>query len=107
MRTNMSEAIAVFAPPRLSTMTCWPRYSPSFGATTRATMSLVPPGGKPTMKRMGFEGYAWPDATGATDSKQGNNNQQSALFIFSPRSAVGAIFRTLNLPSPSGKGVGG
>src|SRR5258706_13553798 len=56
VRTNISQAIAVLAPPRLSTTTDWPRYSPSFGASTRATMSLVPPGGKPTRKRIGFEG---------------------------------------------------
>ena len=48
------------APPRLSTMTCCLSGSASRCATTRARMSLPPPGGKGTIRRMGREGYGWP-----------------------------------------------
>src|SRR3954465_14656931 len=45
------------APARLSTMTVCPSASPSFAPTTRAIVSLGPPGRKPTTKRIGRPGY--------------------------------------------------
>jgi len=36
------------APARFSTTMVWPRYSPSFLCMTRATVSVPPPGAKPT-----------------------------------------------------------
>jgi hypothetical protein len=37
-------------------MTCCPRRSPSFCATMRATVSVFPPGSKPTMSFTGRVG---------------------------------------------------
>src|SRR5581483_3274562 len=45
------------APPRLSTMNCWPKASVRSWAIIRATTSFVPPGGNGTMTRTGFDGY--------------------------------------------------
>src|SRR5687768_13518424 len=45
-----------FAPGRLSTMTWRPRPVPIFGAIWRATRSVAPPGGKPTIMRTGLLG---------------------------------------------------
>src|SRR5690242_17129135 len=45
------------APARLSTMTGWPSDSASLPPTTRAIVSLGPPGRKPTTKRIGRVGY--------------------------------------------------
>ena len=44
------------APPRLSTTTDVPSRSESFGAITRATMSVPPPGANGTMMRIGRAG---------------------------------------------------
>src|SRR5258706_9151234 len=44
-------------PTRFSTTTGWPSASASFGARSRATTSGPPPGGKPTSRRIGREGY--------------------------------------------------
>ena len=44
-------------PPALfSTSTCWPKAPPSFSATMRATMSVVPPGANGTTSRTGLDG---------------------------------------------------
>jgi hypothetical protein len=48
---TMSLAMLVVAPGRFSTTNGWPRYSESRGASTRAMMSVPPPGGKPTTTR--------------------------------------------------------
>ena len=45
-------------PPGLfSTMTGWPRLSDSFWPNARAMMSLPPPAAKPTIRRIGLDGY--------------------------------------------------
>src|SRR6185295_13368849 len=44
------------APARFSTTTCWPRFSPRNLATTRATVSVPPPGSKPTTMVIGLDG---------------------------------------------------
>src|SRR5712671_4117176 len=44
------------APARFSTITCWPRLSPRNLATMRATVSVPPPGSKPTTMVIGFVG---------------------------------------------------
>ncbi len=44
------------APGRFSTITCWPRRSPIFGAIRRDMMSVVFPGGKGTTIRIGLPG---------------------------------------------------
>src|ERR1044071_4432352 len=53
----MALAILVVAPGRFSTTYCWPRASESFGVSSRAMMSVPPPGGKPTSTRTGRAGY--------------------------------------------------
>src|SRR5712671_7975886 len=53
----------VEAPGLFSTITDAPRAGPSFDATCRAWMSLVPPGGKGTTIRMGLPGFGKPWAT--------------------------------------------
>ena len=44
------------APARLSTTTCWPRPSESFGASRRPSTSTLPPGAKGTTIRRGRDG---------------------------------------------------
>src|SRR6478736_3960792 len=44
------------APARFSTRTCWPMLSPRNLATTRATVSVPPPGSKPTTMVIGLDG---------------------------------------------------
>src|SRR5712692_9903689 len=44
------------APARFSTTTCWPRFSASVFATMRATVSVPPPGSKPTTVVTGLPG---------------------------------------------------
>src|SRR2546430_14373204 len=50
------------APARFSTTMVWPRSSPSFFCMTRATVSVPPPGAKPTTRVIGRPGYPWADA---------------------------------------------
>ena len=50
----------VEAPGLFSTITDAPKIGPSFDATCRAWMSLVPPGGKGTTIRMGLPGIGKP-----------------------------------------------
>ena len=45
-----------FAPGRLSMMTCRPSPADILGWIMRATRSVAPPGGKPTIMRTGFVG---------------------------------------------------
>ncbi len=54
------------APGLFSTITCCPSSSLSFGAISRAMMSLEPPGEKPTTMRTGFEGKLCAVAIGGT-----------------------------------------
>src|SRR5688572_31684028 len=61
------------APARLSTTTCWPRYSESLGLIVRATMSVPPPGGKATMMRTGLEGNDCAAANGPPASSANPN----------------------------------
>src|SRR5919201_313082 len=54
------------APARFSTTTCWPSNSPSAGATMRPTVSVPPPGSKPTTVVIGFAGKFCAAAPSAT-----------------------------------------
>src|SRR2546422_10437593 len=59
------------APARFSTSTCWPRFSPSVLATIRATVSVPPPGSKPTTIVTGLLGkLPCADAVAANSSPQ-------------------------------------
>jgi hypothetical protein len=42
-----------FEPGRLSITTVWPSFSESAGAMTRARLSVAPPGGFGTIRRIG------------------------------------------------------
>src|SRR5688500_17050462 len=55
-RMMSSFEMTPFAPGRLSTITCRPRLCDIFGAIWRATRSVAPPGGNPTIMRTGLEG---------------------------------------------------
>src|SRR5262249_47619998 len=55
----MFAPIIPVAPGRLSTITCCFHDSLRFWPTIRETMSVPPPGGKPTIKRMVLVGYCW------------------------------------------------
>ena len=55
-RMMSSFEMTPFAPGRLSTMTCRPRPAVILGAIMRATRSVAPPGGKPTIMRTGLDG---------------------------------------------------
>src|ERR1043166_404427 len=69
MRVICSAARALSAPGRLSTMTGWPIWSESAWPIMRVVGSAEPPGGKPTMNRMGFAGYcAKPSVEAAVSS---------------------------------------
>src|SRR3954463_1774532 len=69
------------APARFSTMTCWPMFSARNFATTRATVSVPPPGSKPTTMVIGFDGKF------CAVAKQENENAKAARrnFILLPR----------------------
>jgi hypothetical protein len=58
----MSAPIVPVAPARLSTTTGWPQVSESLAPMMRATMSVPPPGAKPTTTRMVLAGYCWANA---------------------------------------------
>src|SRR4051812_32751350 len=60
------------APARFSTITCCPMFSARNLATTRATVSVPPPGSKPTTMVTGLEGKFCPIA------KQENENAKAA-----------------------------
>ena len=51
-------ATLLLPPGRFSTITGWPRRAASASPTKRATRSLEPPAGKPTIHRIGRSGYA-------------------------------------------------
>src|SRR5574340_173919 len=58
------------APPRLSTMICWPRISPSLGVKMRPMISVLPPGANGMTMRTGLVGYdcAWPQPEASAHS---------------------------------------
>ena len=58
------------APGRFSTMNCWPSAVVSSAARMRATWSVEPPGGKPTMNFTVFDGQAWAWANWRRDGEE-------------------------------------
>src|SRR6267143_3277833 len=70
------------APARFSTSTCCPRFSPIVLATIRATVSVPPPGSKPTTIVTGLLGkLACADAVAASRTPQhAEKNLMSASF---------------------------
>src|SRR6266403_383966 len=96
------------APARFSTSTCWPRFSPSVLATIRATVSVPPPGSKPTTIVTGLLGkLPCADAVAANMSPQ-HVEINLMSFAFENRlslfhegfSALGVILALEALPDP-------
>src|SRR5262245_38455171 len=75
-----STAMLPPAPVRFSTSTCWPMLSLMNLATTRATVSVPPPGSKPTTMLIGFDGKVCASAWLPT-----NANSASRDLISLPR----------------------
>src|SRR5687767_2119429 len=84
------------APPRFSMTIDWPSRSPSFCATMRATMSVEPPGGKGTIRRIGFAGQAWADAAPGCSSAAAHRVANTSALIVIPAS----FYRLLAEPQP-------
>src|SRR3954467_2450980 len=76
MRVTCSAASALSAPGRFSTMPGWPSCSESAWPMMRVVGSVEPPGGKPTMKRIGFAGY-W--ASALLDTAKNSSATESSL----------------------------
>src|SRR6478672_9874422 len=62
---SYSAARTPATPALVSTMTCWFHIWVSLAATTRASASVPPPGGKPTTMRTGAFGHSWASRRGA------------------------------------------
>src|SRR3989475_5865878 len=96
------------APARFSTATCCPRFSPIVLATIHATVSVPPPGSKPTTIVTGLLGkLACADTVAANRTPQhAEKNLMSASFedrlsLFHERlSALGVILALEALPDP-------
>jgi hypothetical protein len=67
-------AMLLAAPGLLSISTGCPTLSETFWPTVRATMSIAPPGAKPTRMRMGFEGNDCAAAVAAEPRAMARNN---------------------------------
>src|SRR2546422_11039636 len=82
---TISVPIMPEAPGRFSTTNGWPRLSESFGAMSRPTMSVEPPGAKPSIRRTVLVGYACANALlASTIAAQIDINQQKVLVRISP-----------------------
>src|SRR5882672_5103276 len=79
----MVAAIVPPAPARFSTITVWPRYSASFLCITRATVSVPPPGAKPTVTVTGRAGYVCAVAFETRASAAAIAQMSLILFSFS------------------------
>src|SRR5688572_14946408 len=66
-------------PPRLSTMTCWPSRSPSFGAINRAVRSWLPPVTVVTI-RTAFTGNCCAIAGTAIPRQKAEVRRQTCFF---------------------------
>src|SRR5439155_13591811 len=82
---TISVATMPEAPGRFSTTTGWPKLSDSFWAMSRPTMSVEPPGAKPSIRRTVRVGYACANALPAsTIAAQIEINPQKVLVRISP-----------------------
>src|SRR5688572_29709268 len=94
-----STAMLPPAPARFSTTTCWPTFSARNLATTRATVSVPPPGSKPTTIVIGLLGYCASAEVAARRSAQTRNlmsfPREDRLAFFHERLAaflvIGAV----------------
>src|SRR6266540_2540374 len=88
----MPAAMAPPAPARFSTTMLWPRYSASLLCMTRATVSVPPPGAKPTTMVTGRVGYVCADAFGAA-ARAVNAIAMVTAFLIPPPSNVSRFLR--------------
>src|SRR6267143_1130494 len=96
------------APARFSTSTCCPRFSPSVLATMRATVSVPPPGSKPTTIVTGLLGKLACANAFAAKAKAKKTEINLMSFAFENRlslfheglSALGVILALEALPDP-------
>ncbi|MNC85893.1 hypothetical protein D3C83_15120 [compost metagenome] len=86
LRATSSPAIWLLAPGRFSTTTDWPSDSLRLGARSRATMSVAPPGAKPTSIRTVLTGNF--GACASADPATARHNAPAIhrkWFMFPPR----------------------
>src|SRR6266850_6212686 len=95
------------APARFSTTTCCPRFSPIVLATIRATVSVPPPGSKPTTIVTGLLGKPCANAVAANRTPQHvETNLMSPSFenrlslLHEGLSALGVVLALEALPDP-------
>src|SRR5262245_29812720 len=85
------------APPRFSTSTGWPHFSPSFCAITRPRMSVVPPAAQGTIMRTGLFGKACAAACGAKNGRRtrrvASRRRRISKTILAEERALDAVFR--------------
>src|SRR5262249_30213284 len=67
------------APGRFSTTKRWPNVSPSFTATTRATVSVPPPAGKGTIMRTGGSGQVSAEADAVPSASDTASETQTTM----------------------------
>src|SRR3954468_955432 len=81
------------APARFSTTTCWPRLSPRYLATMRATVSVPPPGSKPTTMVTGCDGNgSWEKTFPAARSRR---QRKILVMSFSGESRLALLHERL------------
>jgi hypothetical protein len=72
-------------PARFSTITCWPSACDSGGANTRASRSVVPPGGNGETSRIGFDGHASACAKAGAGTARGSASASAVANAARPR----------------------
>src|SRR3954466_5002810 len=98
MRTSCSAASALSAPGRFSTTTGWASCSESAWPMMRVVGSAEPPGGNPTIKRMGFDGYC-----ASAVPIEHNNTTAADRSFFMVLSSAAILRLTYAPPRPSGR----
>src|SRR6185436_9437591 len=76
------------APPRFSITTCWPQIWDSFSPSSRAEMSVAPPGGNGTMKRTGRCGQFGGEDCAAAAAANSAASRPTMIFFMDPPRAI-------------------
>src|SRR5690349_6186273 len=101
----MSAPIEPPAPERLSTMNCCPNSCASFAVSTRAMMSVLPPGANGTATRTGLSGHfpACASACGAAARRASVNTILPALLVATMTSSLKLVSHrpTIHYPPPT------
>ena len=73
------------APGRFSTTIGWPSFSPSLGPRILAMVSVLPPGGNVTTRRIGLVGYVCAEAANAAQASAVTSaKRRMAIPLFEP-----------------------